>query len=215
MLKGKRLSILGDSVSTYQGVSDDTSANSTLYYNPYFYRDPYPLESTYWHILISELGLELCVNNSWSGGLLSGKDDPDSGVNRADRLSKDNGESPDIIIVFMGLNDVGRRISESVFAADYEKTLATLKKKYPSAYVCCVNLPDRDARLKKSTELFNSAIESAANSMGDKFFVADLFHSRLNNDFYYMNTIDGLHPDPDGMRFIANIVKDAILKHVK
>lgn len=215
MLKGKRLSILGDSVSTYQGVSDDTSANSTLYYNPYFYRDPYPLESTYWHILISELGLELCVNNSWSGGLLSGRDDPDSGVNRADRLSKDNGESPDIIIVFMGLNDVGHGIDESVFAADYEKALSRIKKNHPNAYVCCINLPDRDISMKRKTELFNSAIESAAKTMGDKFFVADLFHSRLNNDFYYMNTIDGLHPDPDGMRFIANIVKDAIQCHVK
>jgi len=48
---------------------------------------------------------------------------------------------------------------------------------------------------------------------GERFFVADLFHSRLNNDFYYINTVDGLHPDEDGMRIIAEVVEEAIRAH--
>ena len=214
MLKHKKLSILGDSISTYKAVSDDASANSTLIYNPYYYREPLPLEKTYWSIVMEQFGLSLCVNNSWSGGNISGQDNPNSGVNRANNLSRDDGTSPDIIIVFMGMNDLGRKIDISVFSADYEHTLMTIKKKHPNAIVCCVNLPDRDVVMKKQTELFNAAIETAVKTAGDNFFVADLFNSRLNNDCYYMNTLDGLHPDEDGMRIIADVVIDAIKQNL-
>lgn len=98
----------------------------------------------------------------------------------------------------------------SVFSADYEYTLMTIREKYPDAFVCCVNLPDRDIVMKKQTELFNAAINSAAETAGANFFVADLFHSRLNNDFYYLNTVDGFHPDEDGMRMIAEVIEEAI-----
>ena len=162
---------------------------------------------------MERFGLELCVNNSWSGGNLSGKDNPDSGVNRANNLSRDDGMAPEFIILFMGINDLGRRIDISVFSADYERTLMTIKHRYPDATVCCVNLPDRDIFLKKQAELFNEAIENSVNKAGSGFFVADLFHSRLNNDFYYMNTLDGLHPDEDGMRIIAEVISDSIIKH--
>jgi lysophospholipase L1-like esterase len=112
----------------------------------------------------------------------------------------------------MGINDLGRRVDVSVFAADYTKTLLTVKEKYPYATVCCVNLPDRDIVLKKRTELFNAEIENAVSLAGENFFVADLFGSRLNNDFYYDNTVDGLHPDEYGMKLIAEVVEEAFRK---
>ena len=33
-------------------------------------------------------------------------------------------------------------------------------------------------------------------------------------DDFYMNTVDGLHPDPDGMRIIANAVIGAIERYL-
>lgn len=206
----KRISILGDSISTYRGASNDITANASLSVNPYFYKEPFPLEKTYWMRLIDSLGLELCVNNSWSGGNLSGENDESAGVNRVKCLSRDSGEKPNLIIVFMGLNDLGRGVDVATFASDYEKTLEIIKKMYPEADVCCVNLPDRDIMLKKRAQEFNEAIDKAVLDAGEKFFVADLFHSRLNNDFYYMNTVDGLHPDEDGMKIIAEVIKAAI-----
>ena len=53
----------------------------------------------------------------------------------------------------------------------------------------------------------------AGKSAGKNFFVADLFHSRLNNDYFYMNTFDGLHPDEDGMRLIAEVIEESITHH--
>ena len=213
MLKNKKFSILGDSISTYKDVSNDSSANSTLCTNPYFYKEPFPVERTYWHRLIENLGLTLCVNNSYSGGNLSGRDNENAGVNRALNLSRDDGTQPNLIIVFMGMNDLGRGVSFSVFSSDYAEALNSIKLAYPDTAVCCVNLPDRDIFLKERAELFNQAIESAVKDAGERFFIADLYNSRLNNDFYYMNTVDGLHPDEDGMKIIAEIIEEAITKN--
>ena len=209
MFKGKKLSILGDSMSTYRGVSNDANANLTIRYNPFFYYDPFPLEKTYWMRLINELGMTLCVNNSWASGNLSGIDNPDSGVNRVHNLSNNAGEKPDYIIVFMGVNDLGRNVKSDVFALDYAKTLMIIKEKYPEAKVFCINLPDRYEDFKKRTELFNKAISDATLAAGENFFVVDLFNSELNNDFYYNNTVDGIHPDEDGARIISKIVINA------
>ena len=213
MLKGKRVSILGDSISTYKNVSNNADANITTFVNPYKYADPFPLEKTYWMRVIKTFGMTLCVNNSWSGGNLSGKDNESSGMNRAHQLADNNGEKPDFIILFMGTNDLGRGVDPKIFESDYRATLSIIKENYPNAIVCCINLPDRDIFLKQRAEIFNQIIESAVNDAGDNFFIADLYRSRLNNDFYYINTTDGIHPDEDGMRIIAEIIEDAIRKH--
>ena len=213
MLDQKKLSILGDSISTYRGISNDRTANATIWGNPFFYKDPFPLEKTYWMRLIQKLDLTLCVNNAWSGGNLSGQDNPNAGVNRAHHLARDNGDIPDLIILFMGINDLGRKVDPEIFAADYQKTLEIFQNQYPRARVCCVNLPDRDPVMKSQTERFNAIIETAVQKAGENFFVADLFHSKLQNDFYYINTVDGLHPDEDGMKIIADVIEDAIAKY--
>ena len=57
MLKGKKLSILGDSISTYQGFSNDADANITTYANNVFYKSQFPPELTYWMRIMSDLGL--------------------------------------------------------------------------------------------------------------------------------------------------------------
>ena len=209
----RTVSILGDSISTYRGASNDSNANETTRYNPYFYKAPFPLEKTYWMLLIKSLSLMLCVNNSWSGGNLSGRNNPDAGVNRAYHLAQNNGNKPDLIILFMGINDLGRKVDPAIFAADYQKTLAILCETYPNAFVCCVNLPNRDPIMKAQTELFNEIIEKSVTQAGKTFFIADLFHSELQNERYYNNTVDGLHPDEDGMKIIADVIRDAITKY--
>ncbi|MBQ9084195.1 MAG: SGNH/GDSL hydrolase family protein [Clostridia bacterium] len=205
----KLISILGDSISTFRGVSNDPIANLTTGRNPWYYREAFPLEGTYWSLFMKEFDLELCVNNSWSGGNLSGRDDDSSGVNRAYQLANDDGKSPDIILLFMGINDLGRGIATDVFESDYRETLAIIAREYKGAEVLCVNLPDRDIMLRERCNAFNAIIRQAVLDMGEGFYLADLASSRMRGDFYYMNTIDGLHPDEDGMRYIAEVVIDA------
>lgn len=75
-------------------------------------------------------------------------------------------------------------------------------------------MPNRTESVKERTELFNRIIENAVNNMGERFFVADLFHSPWENDKYYINTLDGLHPDRDGMKMIADVVFEAFKNNI-
>lgn len=214
MLKGKKLSILGDSLSTYEGISNNPEIHRLLKFNKAFYQSDFPLDKTYWMQIINDLEMTLCVNNSYSGGLLCGENDANAGINRAEYLSRDDGTSPDVIIVFMGINDFGYYIPSDVFGQDYQATLQKIKERHPIAKVCCVNLPNRSPLHRTETEIYNAEIENAAKTAGDNFFIADFFCSRLNNELYKEYTLgDGLHPNEMGMDIIAEFIKEALIKN--
>ena len=130
-LAGKTLSILGDSISTYSGVSDDASVNRTLeggaiYYTPgrwEIYR-----EDTWWQQTADVLGLEVLVNNSWSGSCVLHTRRGTAGVyaDRCVQLHNDRtGEEPDIIVTFIAANDFSY----------YQETLGTADIVYDSLII--------------------------------------------------------------------------------
>lgn len=113
---GKKLSILGDSISTFDGVSNNTDYNSTIGGNEVYYpnvnKNVYDSTYTYWGRLLTDLEMELCVNNSWSGSHVYV--DPnhnklkvgDNG--RPAQLHRDGSQrvNPDLILFYMGTNDL-------------------------------------------------------------------------------------------------------------
>ena len=171
--EGKTISILGDSISTYTGVSNDSSVNATLkggaiYYNAGtqgVYR-----ADTWWQQTIDALGMELLVNNSWSGSAVLHTRSGTAGayVNRCVQLHNTAGDEPDVIVGFLGTNDFSYYQSALGTAdIDYDKlitdngdgtyTYATPKttceayavmlhkmvNRYPDAEVYCMNLLPR------------------------------------------------------------------------
>ncbi len=122
---GLNLSIMGDSISTYEGVSNNTNYNSTIGNNAVWYRGGNITKAgltgsqdTYWGRLMASTGMKLCVNNAWSGASLCGNDDNPSkkAFFRAQQLHNNKaGISPDVIIVYCGINDTwgsGREVGE-------------------------------------------------------------------------------------------------------
>ena len=111
-LKGKTISILGDSISTYAGVSNNTDVNPTLkdsalYYFPGtlgVYQD-----DTWWQKTAESLGMRVLVNNSWSGShaYLPSAGTAGAYVDRCVQLHNIQGEEPDIIALYLGTNDFG------------------------------------------------------------------------------------------------------------
>ena len=102
----RSISILGDSISTFDGC------------NPHGYRVFYEAErcaqtgvlspaDTWWFQAIARLDGQLLANSSFSGSLVEGAGFPaGSSQERVDALSE-NGVQPDVVIVFMGINDYG------------------------------------------------------------------------------------------------------------
>ena len=108
---GKKVSIIGDSISTMEGVSNSTAYNTTIGNNDVHYSSD--RASKWWQQVIDVLDMELCVNNSWSGSYVlanksSTKPQSSGWETRCVNLHNDTGEEdilPDIIWVFFGTND--------------------------------------------------------------------------------------------------------------
>jgi lysophospholipase L1-like esterase len=180
---GLSLSVFGDSISTYHNISNNTSYNPTIAENALWYTEGaiseaclYDHTYTYWGSMLRELGMELCVNNSWSGDSLGSE----RFKTRAKQLHNNAGKSPDVIVVYFGINDcwgAGRNVGdlltllenkgnkktddvvgewyESVLAKNgncsnwdelYATLLSILMEEYPGAKIVCVGLAHNGAK---------------------------------------------------------------------
>ena len=179
---GMKLSVFGDSISTYENISNNPSYNSTIGSNEVWYNNDsireallYDYTYTYWGSLIREAGMELCVNNSWSGdGFGSGRY-----LTRAQQLHNNKGENPDLIVVYFGINDtwgegmnvgnlltllenkgeknpeevIGKWLEDTLAKSGltnwdemYAKMLTLMKEKYPEAKIVCIDLVENGGK---------------------------------------------------------------------
>ena len=224
--KGKKFSILGDSISTLKGVSLPELA--------VFYEETnmlksgvYSKEYTWWWQVINNLQGELLINNSFSGSTVTWHPDYEiqsygCSDERTSSLAGAN-NTPDVIMVYLGTNDwgAGRKVTsfdESdmlVFSNAYKNMLEKLKKNYPLAEIWCFTLAtskwsaNEDFSFPKcysgrSIDEYTNAIKKCAVSCGAK--VIDLTCAPL------YDTIDGFHPNADGMKTLADVVTSLALK---
>ncbi len=126
-LQGKTLSILGDSICAYWGISNSTAVNDTLSGNRGWYGSPQLLSSVeemWWKQVGTRYGLQLLVNNSWCRSsvtsLRSDEGELSYGWNTRPGNLHDNtlynnpGSqpiNPDIIVIYMGFNDIQGEVS--------------------------------------------------------------------------------------------------------
>ena len=222
--KDKKISILSDSISTFEGVSIPKDAS--------FYDTNNKLSSnviavcdTWWGQVINKLQAELCVNNSISGSTVTFHPSYEiqsygCSDERTSSLHKD-GITPDVIIVYSGTNDWGAGVEVfdennsddlTVFFNAYTKMLKKIKQNYPDAEIWCVTLGKSICSEKSDFEFpfcingrhieeYCKAIKRCSKENG--CFVVDLFGSKTVYD-----TIDGFHPNVSGMTTIANAVLD-------
>ncbi len=200
-----KISVLGDSISTYQGF------NPSGY--PVYYVDDIAYENgisgvndTWWKQVIDAVGGELCVNNSYSGSLVFG--DFASSACSEERCSNLHGDDkPDVVLVYMGTNDRGYGIEIRKFHEAYRTMLQRIKKNYPDTEIICATLLlgyRKDGGGKLSAEStasevdYNNAIRSAAEE--ENCLLADLAASGKCYE-----TLDGCHPTKDGHRVIAKL----------
>ena len=100
-------SILGDSYSTFQGYLDPDS-NAIWYWSvpPEGLTDVDGVEQTWWHKVLNDNGMRLCINNSFSGSTIC-----NTGYDKADYSDRsfitrmDNLGCPEVLFIFGGTND--------------------------------------------------------------------------------------------------------------
>lgn len=141
---GKVVSILGDSISTFQNynpVADGHNLTHRVRYSPsnasWYFNTGGTVDDTYWMGLINKLGAKLGINDSWAGSRVHNSLDSDSGdqgpnscmasITRITNLGS-NG-TPDLILYYGGTNDCGGGITVGTFdsTATYTTDLTTTK----------------------------------------------------------------------------------------
>lgn len=223
--KGKSISILGDSISTFIGYIPTGNAN--------FYTGSNcgvsSVNDTWWMKLINAFGMTLNINNSWSGSRITTTNgETSAGVTRCTNL----GTSPDVIIVYMGINDFNNEVglgsydgngtfptSSTTFREAYAIMLDKILTAYPESEVWVCTLPacERNGstgapEINENNVLlddFNKAIRNLAEVFGAKILELAQCGLTYENMNIYMGdyasgTGQGLHPNASGHSLIAN-----------
>lgn len=202
ILSGKYVSILGDSISSYEGISNSAAYHTTLSgYNAYYNgsrKSAMRSElQTYWGTMLDKYGMKLLVNNSCGGNRLV--DDSGTGVTvsagykRVENLSPNtgtlNGKIPDIIFMYMGTNDylakktiatpnydISTIATPTNFTDAYVITLKKAMAQYPNAKIMVFTLLPSSTRSGAEAELqeYNANIREIAAHYRGKVVLVDI-----------------------------------------
>ena len=208
----KLVSVLGDSVSTFQG------------YNPRGYSVFYDAQmqkvnglnsvsDTWWDMVINSMNARLCVNNSYSGSKVTGDSFPAAACEERLQNLGSRENAPDYILIYAGFNDFasGTELISSLdtygFEDSYDQVLRTIRQNYPSAKKICATLMRTRVKGNRSWQFpeywagigledYNNVIRWVAQE--NHCYLADL--GRTNTRY---ETLDGAHPTAQGHREIA------------
>jgi len=246
-LNKKTLSILGDSISTYPGYSNDgTNTNNTIGNNVIYYTGSNygftSVDQTWWRQLANNTDLNVLVNNSYSGSRVLNNE---AGINSAgylranqlhDNTGNNSGTKPDIIAVFIGINDFNYNLPLGIYneeiynkiiqnndgtfsylePTNFNEAYAIMLHKITSTYdkadvYCFTLLPNGYNTNYSLLEEFNNSIRNIANHYNVK--IVDLYKDSgitTSNYLDYSNDPTGLHPNANGMNAIFETFKKVL-----
>jgi lysophospholipase L1-like esterase len=229
-LGGKTLSVLGDSISTWGGVSNNTAYNTTIgtnnpYYNGGNMTTLSALNQTYWGSVMGKYNMSLCVNNSFSSGRLvedwiadsNGVHIP-SALTRCTELANKNGITPDVIAIYIGTNDFKTPKSEAgdyttaeEFGIAYQTMLDSIATQYSGAKVFCFTLIPNNQRTDQTEwNAYNEQIRTVVANNDCAVLVDIAQNSGIDWNNYTNYTVDGVHPNLAGMKKIADVFENAL-----
>lgn len=223
---GKNFSILGDSISTFEGII------------PNGYKSFYSKEKSdkngisnckecWWGRVVSFFGGNILANSSYSGSKVTSKNGSFPCINsdmRIDALSS-NGVMPDVVIVYAGFNDWAKgmplkavndgRVLTEFFDFSYLNMIIKITKKYPNAEIWCCTVcktmmssnPNFEFPIQRhgiQIDDFNDVVRNMATR--DNCKVLDLYSYDV-----LIDTLDSSHPNADGMITLANLVCSSVV----
>ena len=188
---GKKISIIGDSIDTFNKAGYKIDGY-VMYYPNHGVTD---VNQTWWMQVINNSGAQLEVNASYSDSRVTNTH-PEGRPDFYDRISLLG--DPDLIFVTLGTNDVGVELgeydyttpytdlTESKFRPAYIKGVKGLQALYPDAEIVCVS--------EAMSYLRKDSICNIAKALGATY---------IDVSGYATVASGNVHPGPLGMRQIA------------
>lgn len=220
-LKGKYLSVLGDSISSYEGYAKN--ADHIIYPN----YDIFKPNRMYWGRFCEMTGAEPLVidgvGSSTITNIRDGMGDDETFVgmyhdNRAKRLGKD-GIVPDIIVIEGGTNDMALNATlgtydgstdfptaANKFREAYAIMLDKIRTEYPKAEIYCSTIMARPNATDYTIKQYNDAIREIAELMGAK--IIDFAKCLNVKNYQQFISSDNIHPEYEGhIRMCDEMIK--------
>lgn len=222
-LTDKIVSIMGDSISTYNGYIP--SGNQTFFPSGAVNS----VDKTWWKMLIDEFEMILGINESWSGSRLTNTTSTTSNFTNQNRYGH-LGEA-DIIFNFGGTNDFGstntpKPVLGEFNLVDSTRNLAQFKQAYqflieeqirlyPSATIFIIVPPIRTdfTIFQNNTQGWSQndlkiALYDLSRMYGVE--IIDLWKCGINHTNGATYLLDGLHPNSSGMVLIKNYIANRL-----
>ena len=230
---GKVISIMGDSISTFDGYTPVADGFNLEH------RDRYPqsnlltdVNETWWMQVLTELDAKLGINDSWAGSRVintsnvsvSGDQGIDACMASLTRIQNlgSNG-TPDIILFYGGTNDISANITVgtfnpatapttvdltsvkwSTFADAYVAAIMRMQYYYPDAEIIAMFPTYTSNNNHAKIENYNSVLAAICNHYGVTY--TDLRDCGITT----ADLPDGTHPDAKGMDYITEAVLEAL-----
>lgn len=202
-----KVSILGDSYSTFSGYV--TPAKNLCFYKPVskFPNDVHDVKNTWWWILLHDMNYQLELNNSYSGSTIC-----NTGYARNDYSDRSfvarmgNVGNPDVLFIFGGTNDcwANSPLGEYKYS---NWTRADLYKFRP-AFACMLSKLKKEHPKTRIVNICNSDLDGDYNaSMAEICKHYNVENVQLENIDKQYN-----HPSIAGMKAIAKQVEKAMKK---
>lgn len=201
--EGKSVAILGDSISTYKNHMPDGYAH----FYPYPAGDIRDVNHTWWKMASNALGTSIFVDNAWGGSTVVGGDSATESMVRLSTLLFSD-EKPDIVIIFMGANDLAGNFKNDTFEASYRKMTTNIQKLSPETeIILCglLNVPTFYSYDKMVQ--YNDIIKTIANE--NEFIYVDFAKISIESS----DLIDSIHPKKSGHEKMAQAVIEELRKH--
>ncbi len=231
ILSGKKVSILGDSISTYINYSNNPEYNESLSDNSVtWYDTEISVDQTWWKGIIDRCGMELCVNNSQGAMGMLQESGSIQGYERAELLDNALGEKPDIIFVFLGANDSRNTVGSvdsinweelimnngdsytyatpNTFAEAYAIAIHKMQQKYPEADII---LMEQIPQIESSGGVEEAMTKNnVIKALGQYFNLTTVDFIENGYEANSANVFDNIHPNANGMKKIIDILVDAL-----
>lgn len=215
ILKDKKFSVLGDSLSTYKGYNTDASSNATLINNKTYYNGKNIIRNvkhTWWMRTINKTRMKLLVNNSSSGSKIKGIGNiSNSTIDEAIGIRSENlhnnikNINPDIIAVFIGINDYNANTNLKEFAKSYEILIKKIINKYKKSEIFLFTLlPNKNT--KNDLEEYNNEIIKISKKYN--LNIVDLYNKskiKSKNIKKYTSDDKNLHLNSKGMKKVSKV----------